>query len=68
MAELSIAAMANVENLSYEGIDADQFIGTGNAGANNEISGRDLNDTLSGLAGNDVPRWRSGRRYHARRR
>jgi Ca2+-binding RTX toxin-like protein len=53
MAELSIANMANVENLSYEGVDADQFIGTGNAG-NNSISGGDLNDTLSGLAGNDT--------------
>ncbi len=53
MAELSIENMANVENLSYEGLDGDQFIGTGNSG-NNSISGGDLNDTLRGLAGNDT--------------
>jgi Ca2+-binding RTX toxin-like protein len=53
MAELSIENMANVENLEYTGIDADPFVGTGNAG-NNEITGGDLNDTLSGLAGNDT--------------
>ena len=53
MAALSIEAMANVENLSYEGVDADQFVGTGNSG-NNNISGGDLADTLSGLAGNDT--------------
>ena len=53
MAALSIEAMANVENLSYEGADADQFVGTGNSG-NNNISGGDLADTLSGLAGNDT--------------
>ena len=53
MAALSIELMANVENLSYTGVDADQFVGTGNAG-NNVISGGDLADTLSGLAGNDT--------------
>jgi len=53
LAALSIETMANVENLSYEGVDADQFVGTGNA-LNNVISGGDLADTLSGLAGNDT--------------
>jgi Ca2+-binding RTX toxin-like protein len=53
MTALSLENMANVENLSYEGGDADQFVGTGNAG-NNVISGGDLNDTLSGLGGNDT--------------
>ncbi|KWV56940.1 hypothetical protein AS026_32535 [Rhizobium altiplani] len=53
MAALSIEAMANVENLTYTGLDADQFVGTGNAG-NNIISGGDLADTLSGLGGNDT--------------
>jgi len=53
LAALSIELMANVENLTYTGIDADQFVGTGNAG-NNVISGGDLADTLSGLAGNDT--------------
>ncbi|MBT1515796.1 hypothetical protein KIP88_35580 [Bradyrhizobium sp. SRL28] len=53
MAALSIEFMANVENLEYTGIDADPFVGTGNA-LNNTISGGDLNDTLSGLAGNDT--------------
>ena len=31
MAALSIETMANVENLTYTGVDADQFVGTGNA-------------------------------------
>lgn len=53
LADLSIAAMANVENLAFLGADASQFVGTGNAG-NNVITGGDLNDTLSGLAGNDT--------------
>ncbi|RYE55523.1 MAG: calcium-binding protein, partial [Rhizobiaceae bacterium] len=53
LAALSIETMANVENLSYEGVDADQFVGTGNALANT-ISGGDLADTLSGLGGNDT--------------
>ncbi|WP_244640501.1 peroxidase family protein [Aureimonas glaciei] len=53
MAALSIELMANVENLTYAGVDADQFVGTGNA-INNVISGGDLNDTLSGLGGNDT--------------
>ncbi|HEY8577754.1 MAG TPA: peroxidase family protein [Devosia sp.] len=52
MTELSIANMANVENLTYRGADAGAFVGTGNAG-NNTITGGDLNDTLSGLAGAD---------------
>ena len=53
MAALSIELMANVENLTYTGVDADPFVGTGNS-LNNVISGGDLNDTLSGLAGNDT--------------
>ena len=53
LATLSIETMANVENLTYMGVDADQFVGTGNAG-NNVISGGQLADTLSGLAGNDT--------------
>ncbi len=47
MAALSIELMANVENLTYTGVDADPFVGTGNAG-NNVITGGDLADTLSG--------------------
>ena len=53
MAALSIELMANVENLEYTGVDADQFVGTGNA-LNNVITGGDLADTLSGLGGNDT--------------
>ena len=53
MAALSIELMANVENLTYTGVDADPFVGTGNS-LNNVITGGDLNDTLSGLAGNDT--------------
>jgi Ca2+-binding RTX toxin-like protein len=53
LAALSIETYANVENLTYTGIDADQFVGTGNA-LNNTITGGDLNDTLSGLGGNDT--------------
>ncbi|MBR1237667.1 peroxidase family protein [Bradyrhizobium sp. AUGA SZCCT0182] len=53
MAALSLETMANVENLTYRGADADQFVGTGNAG-NNIISGGDLADTLNGLLGNDT--------------
>ena len=49
LAALSIENMANVENLTYTGVDADQFVGTGNAG-NNVITGGDLADTLNGLA------------------
>ncbi len=44
---------ANVENLTYTGIDASAFAGTGNTLAN-VITGGDLNDTLVGLAGNDT--------------
>ena len=53
MAALSIEFMANVENLTYTGVDADLFVGTGNS-LNNVISGGDLADTLSGLIGNDT--------------
>jgi Ca2+-binding RTX toxin-like protein len=53
LAALSIEFMANVENLTYTGIDADLFVGTGNS-LNNVISGGDLADTLSGLLGNDT--------------
>ncbi len=53
MAALSIENMANVENLTYLGLDGDQFVGTGNSGAN-IITGGDLNDTLSGLGGDDT--------------
>jgi Ca2+-binding RTX toxin-like protein len=53
MAALSIELMANVENLTYTGADADPFTGTGNS-FGNVITGGDLNDTLIGLAGNDV--------------
>ena len=53
MAALSIELMANVENLTYTGADADPFVGTGNTLAN-VISGGDLTDTLSGLDGNDT--------------
>jgi Ca2+-binding RTX toxin-like protein len=53
MAALSIETMANVENLSYVGVDADQFVGTGNS-LNNIISAGDLADTLSGLGGADT--------------
>jgi Ca2+-binding RTX toxin-like protein len=53
MASFSLELIANVENLNYTGIDADPFVGTGNA-LNNEISGGDLDDTLSGLGGNDT--------------
>ncbi|HSV61092.1 MAG TPA: peroxidase family protein [Variovorax sp.] len=49
----SLELIANVENLTYTGIDADSFTGTGNA-LNNEITGGDLADTLSGLGGNDT--------------
>ncbi|TXR46370.1 peroxidase family protein [Phyllobacterium endophyticum] len=44
---------ANVENLEYTGVDADQFVGTGNE-LNNVITGGDLADTLNGLGGNDT--------------
>ena len=53
IAALSIELMANVENLSYTGVDADQFVGTGNS-LGNVITGGDLADTLSGLGGNDT--------------
>ncbi|TWT01670.1 peroxidase family protein [Reyranella sp. CPCC 100927] len=44
---------ANVENLTYTGIDASAFAGTGNT-LGNVITGGDLNDTLVGLAGADT--------------
>jgi Ca2+-binding RTX toxin-like protein len=50
---LSLETMAEVENLTFEGLDASQFVGTGNA-LNNTITGGDLADTLSGLGGNDT--------------
>jgi Ca2+-binding RTX toxin-like protein len=53
LAAYSLELVANVENLTYTGIDADQFVGTGNT-LNNVISGGDLADTLSGLGGNDT--------------
>ncbi|MDL9996992.1 peroxidase family protein [Variovorax sp. J22P240] len=53
LAAYSLELIANVENLTYTGIDADQFVGTGNT-LNNVISGGDLADTLSGLGGNDT--------------
>ncbi|WP_455273620.1 peroxidase family protein [Rhizobium herbae] len=53
LAALSLELMANVEDLTYVGADADQFVGTGNS-LDNEITGGDLADTLSGLAGNDT--------------
>jgi Ca2+-binding RTX toxin-like protein len=53
LAALSIETMANVENLTYLGLAAAQFVGTGNTGSNT-ISGGDLADTLSGLAGDDT--------------
>ena len=53
LAALSIEAIANVEELTYMGLDAAQFVGTGNS-LNNVISGGDLADTLSGLGGNDT--------------
>ena len=74
MAAFSLELIANVENLNYTGIDADPFVGTGNA-LNNVISGGDLNDTLSGLGGNDTLKAASTRslaavtaRRHAQRR
>lgn len=53
LAALSLETMANVENLTYTGLDADPFVGTGNALAN-VITGGDLADTLTGLAGADT--------------
>ena len=46
-AAYSLALLANVENLEYTGVDADPFVGTGNALAN-VISGGDLDDILDG--------------------
>ena len=53
MVAYSLELIANVENLTYTGLDADPFTGTGNE-LNNAISGGDLADTLSGLGGNDT--------------
>jgi Ca2+-binding RTX toxin-like protein len=52
-ATYSLALLASIENLSYEGVDADPFVGTGNA-LNNVISGGDLNDSLDGGLGADM--------------
>ena len=46
----SLAAQANVENLTHTGIAA--FTGTGNAG-NNALTGNNGNDSLDGGDGND---------------
>ena len=51
LASYSLAALANVENLTYTGSSA--FTGTGNA-SNNVITGGAGNDTLDGGAGNDT--------------
>ncbi|HET7716882.1 MAG TPA: hypothetical protein VFK86_14760, partial [Bauldia sp.] len=53
LAAFSLELIAEVEDLTYTGIDADPFVGTGNA-LNNVISGGDLNDVLNGLLGNDT--------------
>jgi Ca2+-binding RTX toxin-like protein len=53
MVAYSLELVANVENLTYTGADADPFTGTGNS-LNNVITGGDLADTLNGLAGNDT--------------
>ena len=53
MVAYSLELIANVENLTYTGLDADPFTGTGNS-LNNVITGGDLADTLNGLAGNDT--------------
>ena len=53
LATFSLELLTNFENLTYTGVDAAQFVGTGNA-LNNVISGGDLADTLSGLLGNDT--------------
>ena len=52
-AAYSLALLANVENLEYTGVDADPFVGTGNALAN-LISGGDLDDILDGGLGADT--------------
>ncbi|MGO6986989.1 protease, partial [Rhizobium leguminosarum] len=60
LAAYSIAALINVENLSYTG--SASFTGTGNAlantitgGAGNDVlNGGTGNDTLAGGAGNDI--------------
>ncbi|MCM2501601.1 calcium-binding protein, partial [Neorhizobium galegae] len=51
LASYSLAALANVENLTYTG--AEGFTGTGNAAANT-IRGASGNDTLNGGAGADT--------------
>ncbi|CDZ37374.1 Putative hemolysin-type calcium binding protein [Neorhizobium galegae bv. officinalis] len=51
LASYSLAALANVENLTYTGAEA--FTGTGNAAANT-IRGASGNDTLNGGAGADT--------------
>ena len=54
----TIAAIANVENLTLTGTTA--INGTGNAG-NNVITGNDVNNTLNGAAGNDTLNGGDGR-------
>ena len=62
MAALSIELMANVENLTYLGVDADQFVGTGNSRRQRNHRRRSQryaerpcgNDTLNGGLGNDT--------------
>ena len=49
------------------GVDADQFVGTGNGG-NNVITGGDLADTLSGLGWQRHAQRRARRRHPERRR
>ncbi len=51
LASYSLAAIANVENLTYTGVG--NFTGTGNA-LDNVITGGAGNDTLNGGAGNDL--------------
>ena len=53
LANPAIADLANIENLTYTGVDADPFVGTGNA-LNNVISGGDLDDILDGGLGTDT--------------
>ena len=62
LAALSIELMANVENLTYTGVDADQFVGTGNSLQQRHQRRRPRryaerpcgNDTLNGGLGNDT--------------
>ena len=62
----SLELIANVENLTYTGLDADPFVGTGNA-LNNVITGGDLADTLSGPCRQRHAERRPRRRHPQRR-